>query len=56
MVPDSGVGAVPVVVVAVEVPEAEYLVAVRFEEIVGAREADNQEEEGSWCFAVVREG
>ena len=38
-------------VAAVPVHVAEYLVAVR---IVGAGEADNQKEEWSWCFAVVR--
>jgi hypothetical protein len=54
--PDSGVGAVAVGAVAVDVPEAEHLVAVLLEVIVGAREVDNQEEGGSRCSAVVREG
>lgn len=57
MAPESG-GAVTVVPVPVPVPVlgAEYLVAVRLEVIAGAREADNQEEEWSRCFAVVRGG
>ena len=48
MVPEfeGTVAVVPVLV-------AEYLVAVR---IVGAQEADDQEEEWSRCFAVVRGG
>ena len=50
-----GAGAVAVVVAAVAVLE-EYSAAVRLEVIVGAQEADNQEEEGSRYFAVVRGG
>lgn len=57
MAPDSG-GAVTVVPVPVPVPvlAAECLVAVRLEVIAGAREADNQGEERSLCFAVVKGG
>jgi hypothetical protein len=50
-------GAVVVVVVAVAVLEAEHSAVARFEwfeGIVDVVEADNQEEEESGCFAVVR--
>jgi len=50
-------GAVAVVVVAVAVLEAEHSAVARFEwfeGIVDVAEADNQEEEESGCFAVVR--
>jgi hypothetical protein len=57
----SGTGAVALVIVvvavAVAVLEAEHSAVVRFEwfeAIVDAWEADNQEEEVSRCFAVVR--
>lgn len=57
VVPASGAVAVVVVVVAVAVLEAEHSAVARFEwfeAIVDVWEADNQEEEESWCFAVVR--
>jgi hypothetical protein len=57
----SGSGTVAVVIavvaVAVAVLEAEHSTAMRFEwseAIVDVWEADNQEEEESQCFAVVR--
>ena len=55
----SGVAAVAVAVaaVAVAVLEAEHSAAARFEwfeAFVDAWEADDQEEEASRCFAVVR--
>ena len=56
MVSGSGVAAVVVVAVAVAVAvlEAENSGFEWFEAIVDAWEADNQEEEESRCFAVVR--
>ena len=53
----AGAGAVTVVAVAVAVLEPEHSAVVQFEwfeAIVDVWEADNQEEEESQCFAVVR--